>query len=95
MWGAKIGSATPKVMWYNPATVDAATRTVTAQVSHFSLFSLAWASATPAEATTGTAPGKTPPGPQQPTGGEIPWALIAAGVLVIAVLAGWYLLRKR
>jgi LPXTG-motif cell wall-anchored protein len=103
---AKIGSATPKVMWYNPgtgewqevpATVDAATRTVTAQVSHFSLFALAWASATPAEATTGTAPGETPPGPgsQQPTGGETPWALIAAGVLVIAVLAGWYLLRKR
>ena len=101
---AKIGSATPKVMWYNPgtgewqevpATVDAATRTVTAQVSHFSLFALTWAAAPPAEATTGTAPGETPSGPQQPTGGEIPWALIAAGVLVIAVLAGWYLLRKR
>lgn len=103
---AKIGGATPKVMWYNPgtgewqevpATVDAATRTVTAQVSHFSLFALTWAAATPAEATTGTAPGKTPPGPgsEQPTGGEIPWALIAAGVLVVAVLAGWYILRKR
>ena len=108
-WGRIGNSATLRVMWYNPgtgawqevpATVDPATRTVTAEVSHFSLFALTWAAASPAEATTGpagTAPGDVPSGSEQPTGGETPWALIAAGVLVVAaVLAtGWYLLKKR
>jgi hypothetical protein len=99
-------------MWYNPgtgawqevpATVDPATRTVTARVSHFSLFALTWvdaplakATAAPAAATPG---GETPSGPgsQQPKDGEIPWALIAAGGLVAAgsLAAGWYFLRKR
>jgi len=108
----RIGNpATLGVMWYNPgtnewqevpATVDPATRTVTAQVSHFSIYALTWAAASPAEATTGpvgTAPtGETPSGPgsQPSTGGETPWVLIAAGALVVvAVLAGWYLYKKR
>ncbi|MFA5614468.1 MAG: LPXTG cell wall anchor domain-containing protein [Methanoculleus sp.] len=107
-WGRISDSTTLQVMWYNPGTgewqevpttVDPVTRTVTAEVSHFSLFALTWAAAPPAEATTGpagTAPGDVPAGPEQSTGDEAPWALIAAGVLVIAaVLAGWYLLRKR
>ncbi len=108
-WGRIGNSATLRVMWYNPgtgawqevpATVDPATRTVTAEVSHFSLFALTWAAASPAEATTGpagTAPGDVPSGPEQPTGGETPWALIAAGVLVVAAVlaAGWYLHKKR
>ena len=111
---AKIGDpATLSVMWYNPAskawqevpaTVDPATRTVTAQVSHFSIFALTWAAASPAEATptapaTPTPGGETPSGPgsQQPTGGEIPWVLVAAGVLVVAggLAAGWYFHTKR
>lgn len=108
----RIGQlATLSVMWYNPgtgewqevpATVDPATRTVTAQVSHFSLFALAWAAVSPGEATigpTGAAPGETPPGPgsEQPAGGETPWVLITAGILVVAggLAAGWYLLKKR
>ncbi|KUK98475.1 MAG: Uncharacterized protein XE10_2045 [Methanoculleus marisnigri] len=98
-------------MWYNPgtgewqevpATVDPATRTVTAQVSHFSLFALTWAAAPPAEATTG--PGTTTPGGETPSGPgsqqpvrETPWALIAAGALVVAgaLAAGWYFRGKR
>ncbi|MCK9306534.1 MAG: hypothetical protein M0P17_03285, partial [Methanoculleus sp.] len=88
-WEGIDDPATLRVMWYNPgtgewqevpATVDPATRTVTAQVSHFSLFALTWAAASPAEATTRapatpTPGGETPSGPdsQQPTGGEIPW----------------------
>lgn len=111
-WGRNGDPATLRVMWYNPgtgawqevpATVDPATRTVTARVSHFSLFALTWvdaplakATAAPAAATPG---GETPSGPgsQQPKDGEIPWALIAAGGLVAAgsLAAGWYFLRKR
>jgi len=107
-WEKISDSATLQVMWYNsgtgkwqevPTTVDPATRTVTAEVSHFSLFALTWAATPPAETTTGptdTATGDVPSGPEQPTGDETPWALIAAGVLVVAaVLAGWYLFRRR
>ena len=107
---AKIGdTATLQVMWYNPgtgewhevaATVNAATRTVTAQVSHFSIYALTWAAASPAAEVTAAAPvgEETPAGPgsQQPTGGEAPWALIAAGALVVAgaLAAGWYFGKK-
>jgi len=108
---AKIGdTAILQVMWYNPgtgewqevaATVNAATRTVTAQVSHFSIYALTWAAASPAaEATAATPVGEETPagsGSQQPKGGEASWALIAAGALVVAAIlaAGWYFLRKR
>lgn len=110
-WERISDPATLSVMWYNPgtgewqevpATVDPATRTVTAQVSHFSLFALAWAAASPVEATTGptgAAPGEIPSGPgsEQPAGGGTPWVLLAAGILVVAggLAAGWYLLKKR
>ena len=111
-WGRNGDPATLRVMWYNPgtgawqevpATVDPATRTVTAQVSHFSLFALTWAAAPPAKATAAPAAatpgGETPSGPgsQQPKDGEIPWVLIAVGGLVAAgsLAAGWYFLRKR
>jgi len=111
-WGRNGDPATLRVMWYNPgtgawqevpATVDPATRTVTARVSHFSLFALTWADAPPAKATAAPAAatpgGETPSGPgsQQPKDGEIPWALIAAGGLVAAgsLAAGWYFLRKQ
>ncbi|MDD4315377.1 MAG: hypothetical protein PHT97_12915 [Methanoculleus sp.] len=111
-WGRNGDPATLRVMWYNPgtgawqevpATVDPATRTVTARVSHFSLFALTWADAPPAKATAAPAAatpgGETPSGPgsQQPKDGEIPWVLIAVGGLVVAggLAAGWYFLRKR
>ncbi len=105
---AKIGGAAPKVMWYDPAskawqevpaTVDPATRTVTARVPHFSIYALAWAvpetTAAPAAAAS---PGETlpDPGPQQPAE-ETPWAFIAAGTLLIAgglLAAGWYYRKK-
>ncbi len=113
-WEQIGDTATLQVMWYNPgtgewqevaATVDPSTRTVTAQVSHFSIYALTWAAAAPAaEATTvpaAAAPAgeETPAGSgsQQPAGSETPWALIAAGALVVAggLAAGWYFLRKR
>ncbi len=108
---AKIGGAAPKVMWYNPAskvwqevpaTVDPATRTVTAKVSHFSVYALAWTPTPPAETTAvpaaTTSPGETlpDPGPQQPVE-ETPWAFIAAGTLLVAgglLAAGWYYRKK-
>jgi len=111
-WDQIGDTATLTVMWYNPGTgewqevpttVDPATRTVTAQVGHFSIYALTWAAAPPAEATTApaaaapageeTSPGS---GSQQPVR-ETPWALIAAGILVVAgaLAAGWYFRGKR
>jgi len=107
---AKIGGAAPKVMWYNPAskvwqevpaTVDPATRTVTAKVSHFSIYALTWAAAPPAaEATAAPPVGEETTarsGSPQPTGGEAPWAFVAAGTLLVAgglLAAGWYYRKK-
>jgi len=93
--------ATLSVMWYNPgtgewqevpATVDPATRTVTAQVSHFSLFTLVWAVASPATATTSAVTGA----PGTTATGDLPMAAIAMvfGTVVI-VAAGYLLLRRR
>ncbi|PKL61603.1 MAG: hypothetical protein CVV31_10380 [Methanomicrobiales archaeon HGW-Methanomicrobiales-2] len=102
--------ATLSVMWYNPgtgewqevpATVDPATRTVTAQISHFSLFALTWAAAPPGEATagpTGTTPGAgvTEGEPGARAAGDLPMAMIAmvAGTIVI-IAAGFLLFRRR
>jgi len=109
---AKIGDpATLSVLWYNPAskawqevpaTVDPATRTVTAAISHFSIYALAWTPTPPAETTTAPAATTPPdetrpdPGPQQ-SAKETPWALIAAGTLVVAggLAAGWCYRKKR
>ncbi|QYZ79965.1 hypothetical protein E2N92_11290 [Methanofollis formosanus] len=106
----RIGDpATLTVMWYNPesgawrevpATVDAATRTVTARVSHFSLFALSWAAPKPvtasadrpvAAATTIGLEG------QRSAAGETPWTLVAAGGLLIvgALAVGGYVVRKK
>ncbi len=99
-WEQIGDTATLQVMWYNPgtgewqevaATVDPATRAVTAQVSHFSIYALTWAAAAPGGEETPAGSGS-----QQPAGSETPWALIAAGVLVVAAVlaAGWYFRKK-
>ncbi|WP_332449832.1 hypothetical protein [Methanoculleus sp.] len=101
--------ATLSVMWYNPgtgewqeipATVDPATRTVTAQVSHFSLFTLAWAAASPGEATTPAvtgAPGSevTQGAPGTAASGDLPMAAIAMVFGTVVVIAAGYLLLRR
>ena len=98
---AKIGSATPKVIWYNPgtgkwqdvpATVDPATRTVTARVSHFSIYALAWTVPETAEAQQTISPGGTPP-----ADGEPPWPFIGIGAVLLAgaMIGGLVYLGKK
>ena len=98
----KIGGATPKVIWYNPAskawqdvpaTVDPATRTVTARASHFSIYALAWTvPETTVAQQTNTSPGGTPP-----AGDEPPWLFIGIGavLLVTVLIGGLVYLRKK
>nr|WP_303715721.1 hypothetical protein [Methanoculleus marisnigri] len=97
---AKIGEdATLSVMWYNPesggwqeiaATVDPATRTITAEVSHFSIYALAWTvPETVAAGAEETRAPATEPGPAFPT-----WAL-ALVVVLIAALAAFLLMRRK
>jgi hypothetical protein len=102
---ARVGDgAILSVMWYNPqtggwqeivATVDPATRTVTAEVDHFSIYALAWtvpATTVAAEAEgTGTQVKESAaePGPALPV-----WALAVAAVLIAAVVA-FLVLRKK
>ena len=100
-WAKISDPSTLQVMWYNPgtgewqevsATVDPATRTVTAQVSHFSLFALTWAAASPAEVATPAVTGA----PGAAAAGDLPMAAIAiiAGTIVI-IAAGFLLFRRR
>jgi len=102
-WARIEEGVTPKVMWYNPesgewqeiaATVNPATRTITAEVSHFSIYALVWtAPETVAAGAEGTVtPGGEPagePGPALPT-----WALVVIIVLVIALAASLLMRRK-
>ena len=101
---AKIGEGTiPKVMWYNPeagewkdipATVDPATRTVTAEVSHFSIYALVW---TAPETVVAGAEGTVTPGGEAAgeRGPALPvWAL-ALVVVLIAALAAFLVMRKK
>ena len=102
-WAKIDKGATPKVMWYNPetgkwqdvpATVDPATRTVTAEVSHFSIYALAWAvSGTTAPETQDT------PTPEQETAGEpgaaFPTWALALVVVLVAALAAFLVMRKK
>ncbi len=97
---ARIGEGLrPTVMWYNPesgewqeiaATVDPATRTITAEVSHFSIFALAWRTpeATPAPTTEAT------PVPEGEPAAFPVWVIGIVIVLVIAV-AAYVLMRRR
>jgi hypothetical protein len=108
-WAKIADLSTLKVMWYNPesgawqevaATVDAATRTVTAQVSHFSLYALTWSSTTTAVQTS-AAPGTSVPvgqetGAATPSGEPPHLMFLWAGVVIIvcALIGGLYFLRK-
>lgn len=103
-WAQIDEGATPVVMWYNPessewqeiaATVDPATRTVTAEVDHFSIYALAWT--VPATTVAAGAEGTgTPAGePAAEPGPALPlWALAVAAVLIAAVVA-FLVLRKK
>ena len=101
---AKIGEGTiPKVMWYNPeagewkdipATVDPATRTVTAEISHFSIYALVW---TAPETVVAGAEGTVTPGGEAAgeRGPALPvWALALVVVLIVA-LAAFLVMRKK
>jgi len=101
---AKIGEgATPKVMWYNPeagewqdvpATVDPATRTVTAEVSHFSIYALVW---TVPETVVAGAEGTVTPGGEaagEPGPAFPVWALVLV-VVLIAALAAFLVMKKK
>ena len=99
-WAKAGEGATAKVIWYNPetgewqdipATVNTATPTVTAEVSHFSIYALAW---TAAEAATPASVDTTPPADQEP-GVTFPvWALVIVIVLIAAV-AAFLVMRKK
>lgn len=106
----KIGDLTTlTVMWYNPesdawqevpATIDSATRTVTARVSHFSIFALSWATPKPVSASADRpAAVATTIGMDEPRSvtEETPWALIGAGGLLIvcALAVGGYVVRRK
>ncbi|KAF5061702.1 MULTISPECIES: hypothetical protein [unclassified Methanoculleus] len=96
-WAGIGDGATLSVMWYNPAskawqeiaaTVDPATRTITAEVGHFSIYALAW---TVPETTAA-------PEPQQTVSpGEPSWPLagIGAVLLIGAVIGGLVYLRGK
>ncbi|MDD3071273.1 MAG: hypothetical protein PHX88_08800 [Methanoculleus horonobensis] len=99
-WAQIDEGATPVVMWYNPessewqeiaATVDPATRTVTAEVDHVSIYALAWTvpATTVAAGAEGTGTPAAEPGPALPL-----WALAVAAVLIAAVVA-FLVLRKK
>lgn len=102
-WAKIDEGAIPKVMWYNPeagewkdipATVDPATRTVTAEVSHFSIYALVW---TAPETVVAGAEGTVTPGGEAAgePGPALPvWAL-ALVVVLIAALAAFLVMRKK
>ncbi|RXE56097.1 hypothetical protein ABH15_07915 [Methanoculleus taiwanensis] len=101
-WNAMIASGqVPTFKWYNaetdawedvPTTVNAATRTVTATVTHFSMFAVVYTTgvlptATPTEVVTATPTEVTPTTPAQPTE-ELPFMMIIIAIVAIIVVAG-------
>ncbi len=86
-----------------PTTVNAAERTVSASITHFSTYGLFIEAATEESATTG--PTATPtatttaaaaaPTPSTETGGALPLTWIVLLVIVAAVLIGGYVVVKR
>lgn len=102
-WAGIDEGAIFSVMWYNPeaggwqeiaTTVDPVTRTITAEVSHFSLYALTWT--VPETVAAGAEGTVTPvvepagePGPALPT-----WALALIIVLAVALAASLLMRRK-
>jgi hypothetical protein len=109
-WASLDDPSVLHVVWYNPSTgsweevaaaVDPATRTVTARISHFSTYALAWpsvlkevtASSGDAVATATTA---TPLAETQTPGETLPWPIIGAGCLILLMaVVGVYAWKKR
>ncbi|WP_292521987.1 hypothetical protein [Methanoculleus sp.] len=103
-----LTSEQPVVKWYNeetglwedvPTTFDAATRTVRATVTHFSIFALFTEpvpeTTTPTETPTTTTT-TTAPGGETPTEG-LPMTVILSifAVVVIIVAAGYFLMMRK
>jgi len=93
----------PTVMWYNPesgewqeiaTTVDPATRTITAEVSHFSIFALAWRSP---EATPSPETEATPVPEGEPAGEPAAFPVWVIGIVIVLVIAvaAYVLMRRR
>lgn len=102
-WERIDRGATPKVMWYNPetktwqdvaSTVDPDTRKVTAQVSHFSTYALAWTVSGTTEPETQDTPTPEQKPVQEPGSAFPTWALALVVVLVVA-LAAFLVMRKK
>ncbi len=103
-WERVGDGAILSVMWYNPeaggwqeipAMVDPVTRTITAEVDHFSIYALAWT--VPATTVAAGAEGTGTPARESAaeTGTALPvWALAVAAVLIAAVGA-FLVLRKK
>lgn len=98
-WAKIDDGAKPSVMWYNPengewqeiaATVDSVTRTVTAEVEHFSIYALVWT-----VQDTVAAGAEGPVGPDQGSSPALPaWALALIVVLAVALAASLLIRRK-
>lgn len=109
-WAGIPDPDTLTVFWYDDdtgtwqevqATVDTATHTVTAQISHFSTYTLTYSSvqtgvtaaAGEEVATTATT---SPAGTTQTGAGSYPWPLIGAACLILVLaVAGAYVWKKR
>ncbi len=100
-WARIDRGATVKVIWHDPvtgewqdvpSTVNPDARTVTAEVSYFSIYALAW---TAAEATATPVSVDTTPAPDQEPGAAFPvWVLVIVIVLIAAV-AAFLVMRKK
>jgi len=111
-WAEIDDPTTLKVLWYDdatgswqevPAVVDAATRTITASVSHFSVYALAWSTAAPVATTSGAEAVVTIAQIAPATAGTMPSEnsisgviLVIAGLLVLGLIGGGgYLALKK
>jgi len=111
-WAGIDDPTTLTVLWYDaaagswqevPAVVDAATRTITASVSHFSVYALAWSTAAPVATTSGAEAVVTIAQIAPATAGTMPSEnsisgviLVIAGLLVLGLIGGGgYLALKK
>lgn len=104
------GGEVPTITWYNPATgiwesvtttVNKATRTLTATLTHFSTFAVVYTTGTlptntPAEITT-VVPTEIPPTTPAPPTEELPFMTIIIAIVAILIVAGaaFFFLEKK